>query len=76
MACECDFNGAELHGFDFYQVTQKGGQRWSVAAAFLRPALQRLIAHTTMSQIWCAHGLAALPATSERAVAIAVAAAY
>jgi choline dehydrogenase len=36
-----DFNGAEQEGFGFYQVTQKDGQRWSAAAAFLRPALQR-----------------------------------
>src|SRR5215210_6024295 len=36
-----DFNGAEQAGFGFYQVTQKDGQRWSAAAAFLRPALHR-----------------------------------
>lgn len=36
-----DFNGAEQEGFGFYQVTQKDGQRWSAAAAFLKPAMQR-----------------------------------
>ncbi len=36
-----DFNGAEQEGFGFYQVTQKDGQRWSTAAAFLRPAMHR-----------------------------------
>jgi choline dehydrogenase len=36
-----DFNGEEQQGFGFYQVTQKDGQRWSAAAAFLRPALHR-----------------------------------
>ena len=36
-----DFNGAEQEGFGFYQVTQREGQRWSAADAFLRPALLR-----------------------------------
>jgi choline dehydrogenase len=36
-----DFNGVEQEGFGFYQVTQKDGQRWSTAAAFLKPAMQR-----------------------------------
>jgi choline dehydrogenase len=36
-----DFNGPEQEGFGFYQVTQKDGQRWSAAAAFLKPAIQR-----------------------------------
>jgi choline dehydrogenase len=36
-----DFNGAEQAGFGFYQVTQRQGQRWSAADAFLRPALGR-----------------------------------
>ncbi len=36
-----DFNGAEQDGAGFYQVTQKGGRRWSTAAAFLRPAMKR-----------------------------------
>jgi len=36
-----DFNGPEQEGFGFYQVTQKRGQRWSAAAAYLEPALRR-----------------------------------
>jgi choline dehydrogenase len=41
LPLNADFNGAEQEGLGFYQVTQKEGQRWSAAAAFLRPALQR-----------------------------------
>ncbi|HEX5689173.1 MAG TPA: GMC family oxidoreductase N-terminal domain-containing protein, partial [Roseiflexaceae bacterium] len=37
-----DFNGAEQEGFGFYQVTCNGGERWSAADAFLKPAMQRL----------------------------------
>lgn len=36
-----DFNGAQQEGFGLYQVTQKGGRRWSAADAWLRPALGR-----------------------------------
>jgi choline dehydrogenase len=36
-----DFNGASMNGFGLYQVTQKNGERWSAAKAFLKPALQR-----------------------------------
>lgn len=36
-----DFNGAAQDGAGYYQVTQKGGKRWSAAAAYLRPALRR-----------------------------------
>ena len=32
-----DFNGASQEGFGFYQVTQKGGERWSAARAYLTP---------------------------------------
>jgi choline dehydrogenase-like flavoprotein len=48
LPMNADFNGAEQEGFGFYQVTQKEGQRWSAAAAFLRPALHRpnLTLHT------------------------------
>ncbi|CAD6523650.1 GMC family oxidoreductase [Paraburkholderia sabiae] len=30
-----DFNGAMQEGVGFYQVTQRGGQRWSVARAYI-----------------------------------------
>jgi choline dehydrogenase len=36
-----DFNGAAQEGAGFYRVTQKNGQRWSAADAYLRPALRR-----------------------------------
>ena len=36
-----DFNGAEQDGVGRYQVTQRGGKRWSTAMAYLRPALAR-----------------------------------
>ncbi|MEH0841165.1 GMC family oxidoreductase N-terminal domain-containing protein [Micromonospora sp. CPCC 205711] len=36
-----DFNGAEQDGAGLYQVTCKRGRRWSVADAYLRPALDR-----------------------------------
>lgn len=32
-----DFNGATQDGFGLYQVTQKGGERWSAARAYLSP---------------------------------------
>ncbi len=32
-----DFNGASQDGFGLYQVTQKGGERWSAARAYLTP---------------------------------------
>lgn len=34
-----DFNGAVQDGFGFYQVTQKGGERWSAARAYVEPAV-------------------------------------
>jgi choline dehydrogenase len=36
-----DFNGPEQDGAGRYQVTQRGGRRWSAADAYLRPALGR-----------------------------------
>ena len=36
-----DFNGAQQEGFGFYQVTQKNGERWSTARAFLGPSRGR-----------------------------------
>lgn len=36
-----DFNGAEQEGAGYYQVTQKNGQRWSSARAFLEAARER-----------------------------------
>lgn len=36
-----DFNDAGMEGFGYYQVTQKGGQRWSTAAGYLNAARGR-----------------------------------
>ncbi|MGZ8292228.1 MAG: GMC family oxidoreductase [Telluria sp.] len=36
-----DFNGAQQEGVNFYEVTQRQGERWSAARAFLHPALGR-----------------------------------
>jgi len=36
-----DFNGEVQEGFGLYQVTQKGGFRWSSARAFLHPAMKK-----------------------------------
>ncbi len=36
-----DFNGAQQEGVGLYQVTQKGGERWSAARAYLRPVMGR-----------------------------------
>jgi choline dehydrogenase-like flavoprotein len=36
-----DFNGAEQEGVGSYQVTQKNGERWSAARAYIHPHLTR-----------------------------------
>jgi choline dehydrogenase-like flavoprotein len=36
-----DFNGAEQEGVGVYQVTQKNGERWSAARAYIHPHLAR-----------------------------------
>jgi choline dehydrogenase len=36
-----DFNGAEQEGVGAYQLTTKKGRRWSVADAYIRPAMSR-----------------------------------
>ncbi len=43
-----DFNGPRQDGVGFYQVTQRGGRRWSAADAYLHPASGRpnLTVHT------------------------------
>ena len=37
-----DFNGASQDGFGLYQVTQKGGERWTASRAYLEPARDRM----------------------------------
>jgi len=41
LAHNDDFNSGIQDGAGFYQVTQKGGRRWSAANAYLFPALRR-----------------------------------
>jgi choline dehydrogenase-like flavoprotein len=41
MKRNADFNGAEQEGVGYYQLTQKGGERWSAARAYLTPNLGR-----------------------------------
>jgi choline dehydrogenase-like flavoprotein len=36
-----DFNGPSQEGAGYYEVTQKNGERWSTARAYLEPALAR-----------------------------------
>lgn len=36
-----DFNGAEQEGIGMYQVTQKNGERWSAARAFIHPHMNQ-----------------------------------
>jgi choline dehydrogenase-like flavoprotein len=36
-----DFNGASQDGFGLYQVTQRDGERWSAARAYVEPARER-----------------------------------
>ncbi len=36
-----DFNGAVQEGVGLYQVTQKGGERWSAARAYLAPEVRK-----------------------------------
>jgi len=36
-----DFNGERQEGAGFFQVTQRNGERWSAAAAYLEPARDR-----------------------------------
>lgn len=41
-----DFNGAQFEGVGIYQVTQRGGERWSAARAFVEPNRARIDVRT------------------------------
>ncbi len=41
MEANGDFNGPRQDGVGFYQVTQRGGRRWSAADAYLHPSSDR-----------------------------------
>ena len=42
LPVNADFNGATQDGFGLYQVTQKGGERWTAARAYVEPARDRM----------------------------------
>lgn len=50
-----DFNGAKQSGVGYYQVTQKGGLRFSAAKAFIEPAVTRsnltVLTHSKVSKV-------------------------
>ncbi|CAN5345358.1 hypothetical protein BH09PSE4_BH09PSE4_19190 [soil metagenome] len=46
-----DFNGATQEGIGFYQVTQKGGERWSSARAYLDPGKDRPNLHVLTNAV-------------------------
>lgn len=41
LPANADFNGAGQEGVGFYQVTQKNGERWNAARAYVHPAKRR-----------------------------------
>ena len=47
-----DFNGGAQDGFGLYDLTQKNGERWSSARAFLHPAISRPNLHV-LSDVTC-----------------------
>lgn len=54
-----DFNGVSQEGVGYYEVTQKNGERWSAARAYLEPALERdnvtLFSNTHVEKILIEH---------------------
>ncbi|RBP48703.1 GMC family oxidoreductase [Arenicella xantha] len=50
-----DFNGASQEGVGYFEVTQKNGERWSAARAYLEPAIARgnvtVFTHAHVEQI-------------------------
>ncbi|WP_432711259.1 GMC family oxidoreductase [Paraburkholderia acidicola] len=46
-----DFNGESQEGVGHYQLTQKNGERWNAASAFLRPSLPRNLHVLTDTQV-------------------------
>lgn len=57
-----DFNGAAQEGVGLYEVTQKNGERWSTARAFLDPVMDRknlhIIKETLVEKISIKDGVA------------------
>lgn len=50
-----DFNGAEQHGVGMFQVTHKGGERWSAAKGYLTPHIAPNLARSNLTVITHAH---------------------
>ena len=50
-----DFNGAEQHGVGMFQVTHKGGERWSAAKGYLTPHIAPNLARPNLTVITSAH---------------------
>jgi choline dehydrogenase len=51
---QADFNGASQEGVGVYQVTQKGGRRWSTADGYLKPARgRRNLTIQSRAQVQC-----------------------
>jgi choline dehydrogenase-like flavoprotein len=50
-----DFNGAEQHGVGMFQVTHKGGERWSAAKGYLTPYIAPNLARPNLTVITHAH---------------------
>jgi choline dehydrogenase-like flavoprotein len=42
LPLNADFNGVSQDGFGLYQVTQKAGERWTAARAYVEPARNRI----------------------------------
>lgn len=63
-----DYNGATQEGVSYLQVNQKGGQRWSAADAWLRPARSR----KNLTVKTGAHALKVV-VENERAIGVAIA---
>jgi choline dehydrogenase-like flavoprotein len=50
-----DFNGAEQHGVGMFQVTHKGGERWSAAKGYLTPHIAPNLVRPNLTVITHAH---------------------
>lgn len=50
-----DFNGAEQHGVGMFQVTHKGGERWSAAKGYLTPYIAPNLVRPNLTVITHAH---------------------
>jgi choline dehydrogenase-like flavoprotein len=63
-----DFNGARQEGIGLFQVTQRNGERWSAARAFVEPAGSALhvMTHVTVERVLFTDGRASGVAISRK----------